>query len=284
MAGREAKMSAYPKIIIFVPLNYCAMPYCNVNGNNLHYQLIGPETISGEKPCMVFLHEGLGSIAQWKDFPQQMSDLSGLPALVYDRYGYGRSEKLREKRSAQFAKEAAIEELPALLSSLGISCPLVLIGHSDGATIALMYASEFPERVKLVVSEAAHVMLEDISRSGIRNTITLFETSRLRDFLEKYHGDRTDSMFYGWAHTWISGELDHWDMKEELARIISPVLAVQGVDDEYGSPLQLEWIRDHCPGPVELLLIPDCGHIPHFQQRDVVTAKIMSTLNQYNII
>jgi pimeloyl-ACP methyl ester carboxylesterase len=257
------------------------MQYCSSGGRRIHYQILGKDHIHPGIPWLVFLHEGLGSIAQWKDFPESISALSQLPTLVYDRYGYGHSEKLSKKRRSDFAAIAAREELPDLLKKLQIEEPIGLIGHSDGATIALMYAAANPDRVRMVVSEAAHVMLEDISRSGIKNTIKLFEETKLRDFLERYHGDRTESMFYGWAHTWISGELDHWDMKEDLMRITSPVLAIQGTDDEYGSPEQLEWIRRYCRGPVDVLLIPECGHIPHFQQREIVTTNILNYIHKH---
>jgi pimeloyl-ACP methyl ester carboxylesterase len=259
---------------IFALLSNFKMSFCEVNGHQIHYKLLSAKKITSESPCLVFLHEGLGSIAQWKDFPDKLCALTGLPGLLYDRYGYGKSEKLKEARKATFIDEAATVELPALLELLKIRGPLVLVGHSDGATIALWFAGIFPDSVSAVISEAAHVMLEDISRSGIKNTLKQFEETRLREFLERYHGDRTESMFYGWAHTWISGELDQWEMSKELRGIKAPVLAIQGLDDEYGSPEQIRWIEKYSGGPVEALLIPECGHIPHFQQQEKVLKKM----------
>jgi pimeloyl-ACP methyl ester carboxylesterase len=258
------------------------MPNCLINGHKIHYHFLNANLISEKKPTLVFLHEGLGSIMQWKDFPDEISSKLELPALVYDRYGYGKSEKLKEKRNSNFMYNEGAVELPALLKELKIDGPLVVIGHSDGATIALAFASQFSQQVKAVISEAAHVMLEDISRSGIRNTIKLFKETKLREFLERYHGNRTESMFYGWAETWISEEMDGWDLKEQLSLITSPVLSIQGENDEYGSPEQLNWIAKYCKGPVEQMLIPDCGHIPHFQARELV-AEAMITFIKKNI-
>ena len=247
------------------------MPFCLVNTHQIYYTLHGREMVDRGKPLLVFLHEGLGSLAQWKDFPADLAGRLGLPWLVYDRYGHGMSDQLRELREPDYLWKEAKEELPVLLEHLHLYSPLLLIGHSDGATIALMYASLFPERVGLVISEAAHVFLEDISRQGIREAMKRYQEERLKEFLERYHGEKTDTMFRGWAGTWTSPGMDGWSMEEDMARISSPVLGIQGVMDEYGSPHQLERIAKHCGGPVETWLLPDCAHIPHFQQRQLVT-------------
>jgi len=186
---------------------------------------------------------------------------------------------LQELRTSDYLWEEARQGLPELLEHLHIYNPLLLIGHSDGATIALMYASLFPDRVLGVISEAAHVLLEDISRSGIKMAIKTFEEERLKEFLQRYHGERTETMFYGWAHTWTAEAMDTWDMKEALTRIPSPVLAIQGVSDEYGSPEQLRWIETYCKGPVETWLVPECAHIPHFQQRDSVSKRMLEFID-----
>ncbi len=257
------------------------MPFCKVDGHQIHYKLLDREGFEKGRPILVFLHEGLGSIAQWKDYPEEISTAAHLPALVYDRYGYGFSDALQEKRTSDYLWEEARSGLPGLLEHLHIYNPLILIGHSDGATIALMFASLFPDRCRCVISEAAHVLLEDISRSGIKQAIRSFEEERLREFLQRYHGDRTDTMFYGWAHTWTSEDMDSWDMKDALHKITSPVLAIQGIADEYGSPEQLRWIETYCGGKVETWLVPDCAHIPHFQQREAVGQRMLSFISEH---
>jgi pimeloyl-ACP methyl ester carboxylesterase len=257
------------------------MSYCTINGHNIHYKIIPAGTEESRLPWLIFLHEGLGSIAQWKDFPEEMSGRLQLPALVYDRYGHGKSDGLKEKRSSDFLKIAAQKELPALLEALKIQSPLLLIGHSDGANVALHFAAEFPQRTLAVVSEAAHVMLEDVSRSGIRNTEKLFQETNFRDYLARYHDQHTDNMFYGWAHTWLHEIEDGWSMQDDLSRITCPVLAIQGEDDEYGSFAQLAYIKQHCTGATELLFIPDCGHNPHFQQREAVVNNIAEFIRKH---
>jgi pimeloyl-ACP methyl ester carboxylesterase len=257
------------------------MDFCEVNGHRLHYKILQEDKLGKGLPVLVFLHEGLGSIAQWKDFPEVIAGRLHLPALLYDRYGYGKSDILNEERDGKYLWSAATDELPALLDQLKINDPLVLIGHSDGATIALMYASRFPERVKAVVSEAAHVFLEEISRDGIKNTMRLFNKTRLREFLERYHGDRTEKMFYGWAHTWTSDLMDRWEMKKELSLITAPILAIQGENDEFATPEQLNWIKTYCKGHVELALIPECAHIPHFQRRELITGKMIEFIKKW---
>ena len=255
------------------------MPFAQVLGKKIFYQIITPENCSGSNFMIVFLHEGLGSIPQWKDFPAELSAKTGIPALLYDRYGYGQSEGLSEKRNAGFLDAEAGAFLPALLEQLGISRNIILFGHSDGATIALMYASLFPDRVSAVISEAAHVFLEEISLEGIRKTMKLFRCSGLRDMLGKYHGEKIDSMFYGWAETWLSDDMKGWQMIRALEKIQAPLLAIQGDDDEYGTKAQLDMIVEHTGGPSEMLMIPSCGHIPHLQSRAEVTHAVVRFIN-----
>jgi pimeloyl-ACP methyl ester carboxylesterase len=231
--------------------------------------------LTGSKAALVFLHEGLGSISQWRDVPLALAQATGLPALVYDRYGYGKSESLHEAQDPSYLELEAQERLPEVLSACGIQAP-ILIGHSDGASIALLFAAAFPEVPLGVVSEAAHVFIENVSIQGIWKTLHAFETTPLRAQLARHHGDKVDSMFHGWSDVWLSPDYQEWTMLDRLPSITAPVLAIQGMDDEYGTPAQVEAIMSRVQGPAHALLLPECGHVPHFQARGRVLGSIQT--------
>jgi pimeloyl-ACP methyl ester carboxylesterase len=244
--------------------------FVQAGGHNLQVMSLDPPGIpEGGEATLVFLHEGLGSIGQWRDFPRQLADATGLGALVYDRYGFGGSDPLQEKRDGMYLQREAHETLPQVLKSCGVDRP-ILIGHSDGGTIALLFAARFPEQPRGVITEAAHVFIEEVTLAGIRQAVTAFEAGSLREKLERYHGQRTDSMFRGWSETWLVPEFREWTMEECLAEIRCPVLAIQGENDEYGTAAQVQAIAGLVAGPGELLLIPGCGHSPHQQARELV--------------
>ncbi|NNG02486.1 MAG: alpha/beta hydrolase [Inquilinus sp.] len=233
---------------------------------------------SGALP-LVFLHEGLGSIAQWTarggDVPARLVAATGCPALVYERQGYAGSDPLTAPRAPRYLYDEAWQVLPRVLDEAGIgSC--IPIGHSDGASIALLFAARFPGRTAGLVSEAAHVVVEAITLAGIRTAVALFEASdgKLRTALSRYHGERTEAVFRSWADAWLSPGFAGFDMTGELARVTAPVFALQGETDEYGSPRQLELIADGVGGPAETWLVPDCGHVPHHQAADRVLPRL----------
>jgi pimeloyl-ACP methyl ester carboxylesterase len=238
------------------------MPQISVAGHALEYQWAGS---SG--PVLVFLHEGLGSIRQWRDFPREVAAAAGCRALVYDRYGYGKSDVLREARvGVEFMHDGALNELPELLENLEIENP-ILVGHSDGASIALIHAGTYPVRGVAVL--APHVFVEDDGLESIRNIHATFETSGLRERLGKYHRDARKT-FHLWADAWLDPAFRNWNIEEYLPRIKCPLLTIQGEGDEYGSMAQLEAIRKQAGGPCELLKLPDCGHAPHKDQPEKV--------------
>lgn len=220
-------------------------------------------------PTLVFLHEGLGSIPQWRDYPQALAGALGLPALIYDRYGYGRSQARTGPQDPLYLELEAHDRLPRLLEACGIRHPF-LVGHSDGASIALLFAARYPEIPVGVISEAAHVVVEPMSVDGIRKALKAFETTSFRDRLAKYHGDKVDAVFHGWADTWMNPRHLGWSMVHRLPSITAPVLAIQGEDDEYGTPCQVEAIVRGVAGPAQALMLPGCGHVPHFQAREAV--------------
>ena len=235
------------------------------------------QTLAGAAPVLVFLHEGLGSVSQWRDWPVAMAGATGLPALVYDRYGYGRSEPLQGSRSAFYLEAEARIALPEVLASCGIKVP-ILIGHSDGATIALLFAAAFPEVSLGIVSEAAHVFIEAESVDGIRKTLEAFQTTPLRAQLAKHHPGKVEAMFHGWSDVWLAPEHQDWNMLAQLASITAPVLAIQGDDDDYGTQAQVQAILDGVSGPAQAFRVPGCGHVPHFQAREPVMERITDFL------
>jgi pimeloyl-ACP methyl ester carboxylesterase len=218
------------------------------------------ELIEGADPALVFLHEGLGSIKLWRDFPARVAKATGRKALVYDRYGYGNSEVLREPRvDVRFMHREGLEVLREVLKAFKIENP-VLIGHSDGASIALIYSGSNPVRGLIVL--APHVFIEQFNLASIRKIRTTFETTDLPQRFAKYHTDARKT-FYLWNDAWLDPAFAKWNIEEYLPGIRCPLLAIQGEDDEYGTMAQLDAIKRQVSGPCELLKLPKCGHSPH---------------------
>ncbi len=191
-------------------------------------------------PTIVMLHEGLGSIALWKDFPQRVAERTGCGVLVYSRYGHGNSDRLLEKRPVDFMHHEAQVVLPALLDACGIERP-ILLGHSDGGSIALIYAGSFPESPRALILEAPHVFVEDLSVASIAAAKVGFQTSDFREKLAKYHA-HVDETFWGWNDIWLDPAFRSWNIEEDLATIRCPILCIQGENDEYGTPAQVQAI------------------------------------------
>ena len=232
------------------------MPFLTAAGHRLEYEWI--ESTDADKPALVFLHEGLGSIRQWRDFPLRVSKATGCPALVYSRYGYGHSDVLEEpRRSVRFMHEEALESLPAVLTETGIRAP-ILIGHSDGASIALIHAGA-GHPVRGLALMAPHVFVEEICVRSIEQARRDFETTDLPRRLGKYHRDPWRS-FYLWNDVWLDPEFLDWNIEDSLPGISCPVLAIQGRDDQYGTMAQLRAIALKVKGPCEVVELEDCGH------------------------
>jgi pimeloyl-ACP methyl ester carboxylesterase len=237
------------------------MPRVEAAGRSLNYEWLGP----AGRPVMVFLHEGLGSVRQWRDFPARLAAASGCRGLVYDRYGYGDSDILAEpRRSVRFMHDEALLALPQILRELRIEDP-ILIGHSDGASIALIHAGA-GHAVKGVGVMAPHVFIERICLDSIAQAKRSFEGTDLPAKLGRYHRDARKT-FYGWADVWCDANFESWDLRDDyLPNIRCPVLAVQGVDDEYGTMAQLDEIARRVRGPCELVKLERCGHSPFRDQ------------------
>jgi len=234
---------------------------------------IQPAGSTTKRPTLVFLHEGLGCIEIWRDFPETLCAFAGCAGLVYDRKGYGGSEKFNGPWSVDYLQQESLIYLPALLRECKIE-NAVLIGHSDGGTIALITAAAHPDLVRGIITEAAHIFVEPKTIDGIRKTVKAFEKTSLKEKFARYHKENTDTIFYRWADRWLSPEFQNWNIRDILPKITCPALILQGEEDEYGSPDQVSGIADQVSGPVYVKLIPGCGHIPHFQAKDLVLTEM----------
>jgi len=226
----------------------------------------------GGAPLMVFLHEGLGSLAMWKDFPQRLCDALGWRGLAYSRPGYGRStpRAAEEAWGLDFMHRQAHEVLPALLAALDVTTPPWLFGHSDGGSIALLYAARLPTSGLVVL--APHIRVEDLSLSSIEQARIAYLETDLRQRLAKYHDD-PDSAFWGWNGIWLQAPFRDWSIEAEIAAIACPLLAVQGVADEYGTLEQIRGIARRVP-QARLLEMPQCGHSPQRDQPEALIAAV----------
>jgi pimeloyl-ACP methyl ester carboxylesterase len=239
----------------------------------IEYAWVGLESASA--PLIVFLHEGLGSVAMWKGFPQALCEAVGARGLVYSRPGYGQStvRRIDERWGPDFMHVQAQEVLPALLAGLGIDprvTPPILFGHSDGGSIALIHAASFPDQVAGLVVLAPHIMVEPISVSSIAAVRALYDApeSPLKSGLARYHAS-AESAFEGWWHAWMNPQFAEWSLSAELQRIRRPVLAIQGEGDEYGTFAQIDGIAGAVPR-TKLIKLQDCGHSPHKDQPGAV--------------
>lgn len=242
----------------------------DIGGRAIEYRMI-PGPVSG-RPPLVFLHEGLGCTALWRDFPDKVARELGASALVYSRFGYGQSAGLTAQRTSRYLHEEALDVLPELLDKLQISRPL-LIGHSDGASISIIYAASSQRAVAGIVLMAPHIMVEQIAIEGIARTAETYEKGPLRNRLSRYH-THVDDAFRGWADTWRDPAFRDWSLEPEARALSIPTLLIQGVDDEYGTLAQIDRIAEFAQGPVVRLALDNCGHSPHRDQEAAVLAAI----------
>ena len=245
----------------------------SVNGRRVEYR-----SIAGDQrlPILVLLHEGLGCVALWRDFPERLAEATGQEVFLYSRPGYGSSDPITLPRPLDYMSRAARDDLPQVLGCLG-RARYTLVGHSDGASIALVYAGELrdPGLVSLILL-APHVIAETVGRAAIAKLNEQYATGDLRQRLAKYHGANTDCAFRGWADSWLHPDFATWSIEAALGGIEVPVLQIQGSGDEYGSREQLTRIEQGASGPVETVLIESCGHAPHLEHA-ITTVKIIAS-------
>ncbi len=236
------------------------MAFVKVGARRLEYERMGGQR---GRPALVFLHEGLGSLAMWKDFPVRVARATGHEVIVYSRAGYGQSDPATQPRPVTYRHDEALVPLPELLDALDVARP-ILVGHSDGGSIALIHAAASGRPVAALILMAPHVMVEDLSVSSIAAAKVAYETTDLRSKLARYHAD-VDGAFWGWNRIWLDPAFRRWDIQEYLPRVRCPVLAIQGADDEYGTMEQVERVRAAIRG-TEVLKLARCGHSPHRDQ------------------
>jgi len=246
------------------------MQHLTAAGHRLEYYWTAAH--DGEGPALVFLHEGLGSAGLWRDFPARLTEETGLSALVYSRYGYGGSDVLQAPRGVDYMHIEALEVLPILRDTLDLD-DMILVGHSDGASIAAIHAGAGHRSVcgpvRGLILEAPHLFVEDESIAGIEDAKAVYDTTDLSQRIARHHTDG-EATFRGWNDIWLSPAFRSWNIEEYLPAITCPTLVIQGVDDEYGTEAQPGAIGRQSSGPVDAIMVPDCGHTPHRDAADGV--------------
>jgi pimeloyl-ACP methyl ester carboxylesterase len=253
------------------------MAFLTVGGARLEYEMLRSPDLADSASTLVFLHEGLGSIAQWRDFPQALAAAAGCQALIYSRKGHGQSDALTEPRTPEFMHVEAFEVLPQILMQLQIERP-ILFGHSDGGSIALLHAGGGHE-VRGLIVEAPHLFVEDRSVVSIEAAGRAYLETDLREKLARHHAD-VDGMFHGWNDVWLSANFRAWNIEQCLPHIECPVLAIQGEQDAYGSMAQIDAIAAQVNTDVTLLKLDACGHAPHREQTEKTLAAAVRCIRQ----
>jgi pimeloyl-ACP methyl ester carboxylesterase len=242
-----------------------APEFVEAGGHRLEVQRIDVDRAS--RATLVLLHEGLGSTAMWRDFPGLLAHATSCSVVAYSRYGYGRSDPLSRPHGVRYMHDEALTVLPELLDRLGVDRP-ILIGHSDGASIALIHAGANVRPVRAVVAMSPHVFVEDISIASIEAAKRAYESTDLRERLARYHDD-VESAFRGWNDIWLRPQFRAWNIESYLSSIACPVLVIQGNDDEYGTMEQVRRIAAAAPN-VDVVALADCRHSPHRDQPQAV--------------
>ncbi len=244
-------------------------------------RLVPGEPVPGLSP-VVYLHDALGSVSLWRDLPDRLCGALGREGLAFDRLGHGRSAPLPGLQDHRFLEVEATERLPEILRQAGIERP-VFFGHSDGATIALLFAAAFPAVPSAVVSIAAHVFIEDVTLAGIAETASVWRTTDLPARLGRHHGDKTEAVFRAWSETWRDPRFRDFSAVPALPSIRCPVLVIQGEKDEYGTAAQVEAIAGAVSGPVRTLVLPGLGHFPHREDPDRILSETEKFLSDFGV-
>ena len=263
------------------------MPHARIGDKQLEYEWYGPPPT--EAPTLVFLHEGLGCVAMWREFPERLVDKTGCSVLVYSRAGYGKSDPIELPRAVRFMHDEALITLPQVLDAFAIR-EAILVGHSDGGSIALIHAGGTRDaRVRGLILEAPHVFVEEPGLESIRAIAADYRNEdqkgghmkqQLKKRLERYHGANVDETFWGWNNIWLDPAFRAWNIEEYLPQIRVPVLLIQGEDDQYGTLAQVKAIEAGCQGLVRTAVLPDCGHSPHLDQPERTLEAMMGFLRE----
>jgi pimeloyl-ACP methyl ester carboxylesterase len=218
----------------------------------------------GATDTIVLLHDSLGCIELWRDFPKQLAQATEMNVFSYDRLGYGKSGSFLSPVRTKDYMDIEVDILLQVLASNGIQNP-ILFGHSDGGTIALLAAARYPQSFNAVITEGAHVFVEDETLDGILKTKEQYATTNLKERLERYHGSHTQALFDAWTETWLSPMFLDWNIEHHLPQITTPVMVIQGAEDEFGTLAQVDAIAQGVRGFVEVCIVPNAGHSPHKQ-------------------
>ncbi len=251
------------------------------NSKEINIQWINQIALTDSKPVLVFLHEALGSIIQWKSFPSELCHSLNLPGIVIERSGHGKSSGLSGERNTHYLHNYADETQEVLREVLNPNQKIILIGHSDGGSIALIMASRNVKNLSAIVTMAAHTFVEEETLAGIYPAIEAFEAGKL-DGLYKIHKEKTNPLFYAWANTWLAPEFKNWDIRDEIQSFKIPVLAIQGKDDQYGTEEQVNSIVENYENRTGKIL-PSCGHHPHLERKEFVIRQIENWLGEFRI-
>lgn len=243
---------------------------------------IAPEGAHAGLSPFVFLHDALGAVSLWRELPERLCAALGREGLAFDRLGFGRSDPRPAPPDDRFLEIEATERLPETLRQAGIERP-VLFGHSDGATIALLFAAAFPSVPAAVVSIAAHVFIEDVTLAGIEETVEAWAATDLPARLGRHHGEKAESVFRGWSETWRDPRFRHFSAVEALRPVRCPVLVIQGEKDEYGTIAQVEAIATAVSGPSRTLVLPGLGHFPHREDPGRILAETERFLSDFGV-
>jgi pimeloyl-ACP methyl ester carboxylesterase len=252
-----------------------------VDINNKHIYIQFTQRFAN-RPTIIFLHDSLGCIQLWRDFPQKLGERTNCNTLVYDRLGYGKSNPFMnaERNNDYLEREADI--LAEIITKYSIE-NAILFGHSDGGSIALIAAAKYPLKISAIITEGAHIFVEDVTLQGIRAAIDIYRTTDLKVKLEKYHGNKTDAMFWAWAKTWTSEPFQKWNIEHFLPLIKCPVYVIQGSDDEYGTLRQVEGIINQVSVVATKLILPGVKHSPHKEVPEVILEKASQFISELHL-
>lgn len=256
------------------------MPILRLDTIHLNFEPIPVPTTDRDDLVVVFLHEALGSIPQWRNFPTTLCKSIGLNGIVYERQGHGESSPLSVIRDERYLHQYALSELPQFIEALlPPEKKIILVGHSDGGSIALLYANAFPKRIAGLITMAAHVINEPETIAGIGPAVSAYNEGKL-DKLKNYHGEKTDYLFKAWSETWQSTAFRNWNISGDIQEILAPTLILQGQLDQYGTQRQLDIIQSSIKNSCTCEMIPGLGHHPHLEDLKGITEKIVRFINE----
>ncbi|WP_288446908.1 alpha/beta hydrolase [uncultured Chryseobacterium sp.] len=248
-----------------------------VKGKNLYTE---HDNLFEDRPTIVFLHDSLGSVQLWRDFPARLSETAQCNILAYDRLGYGKSFPMLTHERPVHYMELEADLLNDLLTEMDLD-KVILFGHSDGGTIALITAAKYPERVKAVICEAGHIFVEEVTLKGVCEAWEAYKTTNLAERLQKYHGDKVDTLFKAWTETWTRDDYRSWNIEHLLKHITAPLLFIQGEADEYGTLDQVEKTVSQVSGYAEKYIIPGIGHTPHKEAPELILKKAAEFIGKF---